>query len=66
MVDGNGPGDWTKPMPRKPQKKRPAKDPEQYARFLEAAQQAQASDDPKDLERAIKKVAPMKPAPRGS
>jgi hypothetical protein len=45
-------------MPRKPQKKRPAKDPEQYARFLEAAREAGASDNPKDLEKAIKRLAP--------
>jgi hypothetical protein len=45
-------------MPRKPQTKRPEKDPEQYARFVEAAQTAEASEDPKDLERVIKKLAP--------
>ena len=44
-------------MPRKPQQKRPEKDPEQYARFVEAAREAEASEDPKDLERAIKKIA---------
>jgi len=47
-------------MPRKPQKKRPEKDPEQYARFVEAALDAEASDNPKDLELAIKKIAPSK------
>jgi hypothetical protein len=47
-------------MPRKPQKKRPEKDPEQINRFAEAARVAGASDNPKDLERAIKKVAPHK------
>jgi len=41
---------------RKPQKKRPEKDPEQYQRFLEAARVAGASDNPKDLERAVKKL----------
>ena len=46
---------------RKPQKKRPTNDPEQYARFVEAAREAEASDNPKDLERAIKKVASSKP-----
>ena len=46
---------------RKPQKKRPEKDTEQYARFLEAARVAGASDNPKDLERAIRKLtAPKK------
>jgi hypothetical protein len=44
-------------MTRKPAK-RPPDDPEQYARFLEAAKKAEASDDPKALERAVKKVAP--------
>jgi hypothetical protein len=33
---------------------------EQYQRFLEAARVAGASDNPKDLERAVKKVAPVK------
>jgi hypothetical protein len=47
-------------MPRKPQSKRPEKDPEQCARFVEAAREAEASNDPKDLERAIKQVAPLK------
>jgi hypothetical protein len=41
---------------RKLQKKRPASDPEQYQRFLEAARVAGASDNPKDLERAVKKL----------
>jgi hypothetical protein len=45
------------PMPRKPQKKRPEKDPAQYARFVEAARDAEASENPKDLEMAIKKIA---------
>jgi hypothetical protein len=49
------------PMTRKPQKKRPEKDPEQYKRFLEAARDAGASDSPKDLERAVKKLARAKP-----
>ncbi len=37
--------------------KRPPDDPEQYARFLEAAKKAEASDDPKALDRAIKKIS---------
>ena len=49
----------TRKTARAPQKKRSDKDPEQYARFLEAASNAGASNDPKDLERAIKKVAPL-------
>ena len=46
-------------MTRKPDK-RPPDDPEQYARFLEAAKKAEASDDPKALEKAIKKIASPK------
>ncbi len=45
-------------MAKKP--KRPPDDPEQYARFLEAAKNAEASDDPKALEKAVKRVAPTK------
>lgn len=41
--------------------KRPPDDPEQYKRFLEAAKKAEASDDPKALDKAIKRIAPMKP-----
>jgi hypothetical protein len=48
---------------RKPQKKRPENDREQYRRFLEAARASEASNDPKDLERALKKVAPVKKRP---
>jgi hypothetical protein len=41
-------------MPRK----RPPKwdDPEESERFMEAAKAAEASDDPKDFEKAVKKV----------
>ena len=42
---------------RKPQKKRLDNDPLQYERFLEAARVAEASDDPNDLTKAIKKLA---------
>lgn len=49
-------------MTRKPAKsaKRPPDDPAQYKRFLEAAKQAEASDDPKALDKALKKIAPKK------
>lgn len=43
-------------MTRKPAK-RPPDDPEQYKRFLEAAKKAEASEDPKALDRAVKAVA---------
>jgi hypothetical protein len=48
-------------MPRKPKPK--WDDPEQSKRFLEAAKAAGASDDPKDFDRALKKIAPKKPRP---
>ncbi len=35
-------------------------DPEESKRFLEAAEKAEASDNPKDLERAIRIIAPRK------
>lgn len=44
-------------MTRKPIK---PDNPEQYARFREAAEKAEASDDPKTLDKAIKKIAPSK------
>lgn len=46
-------------MTRKPAK-RPPDDPEQSKRFREAAKKAEASDDPKALERAFTKVVPPK------
>lgn len=52
-------------MARKPQKKRSDKDPEQYARFVAAAREAEASNDPKDLERAVKTIAPLGSAQQG-
>lgn len=55
-------------MTRKPAKRKPAKrppdDPAQYKRFLDAAKQAEASDDPKVLEKAVKGIAPTKKAKR--
>jgi len=49
-------------MSNKPQSKAKPKwdDPEESERFLEAAEAAEASDDPKDLEKALKAVAPKK------
>lgn len=43
-------------MTRKPTK-RPPDNPEQSKRFLEAAKKAEASDDPKALEKALKNVS---------
>jgi len=45
-------------MPRKPAPK--WDDPEESKRFLDTAKAVEASDDPKDFERAIKTVAPAK------
>jgi hypothetical protein len=42
-------------MPRKPAPK--WDDPEESERFLEAAKAAEASDDPKDFDKAVKRVA---------
>lgn len=39
------------------------RDPEEYKRFLEAAKTAEASDDPKDLERVFRRIAGAKPPP---
>jgi hypothetical protein len=46
-------------MTTKPKSKRPPPghaDPEQYQRFLDVAKQVGASDDPKDFDKAFKKV----------
>ena len=43
-------------MPRKAKPNPKWDDPEESKRFLEAAKIAEASDDPKDFERALKKV----------
>lgn len=42
-------------MPRKPAPK--WDDPAQSQRFLDEAKAAEASDDPKDFERALKRIA---------
>jgi hypothetical protein len=43
-------------MTRKPKPK--WDDPKQSKRFMEAAEKAEASDDPKELDRLLKKIAP--------
>lgn len=45
-------------MTRKPAKRKPD-DPEQSKRFLATAKKAEASDDPKALDKALKKIAPL-------
>lgn len=42
-------------MTRKSAKRQPD-DPEQYKRFLEAAKKAEASEDPKALDKALRKI----------
>ena len=47
-------------MTAKPKTKPPKlTDAERHARFLETARQVEASDDPKDFEKAFKRVAPV-------
>lgn len=45
-------------MPRKPAQKPKLTDAERHKRFVEMARAVEASDDPKDFDRAFKKVAP--------
>jgi len=47
-------------MTKKPRSQPKWDDPEQSKRFLEAAEKAGASNDPKDLDRALKKIAPAR------
>ena len=55
----------TKPA-RKPQTKRPEKDRDEYKRFLETARAVGASDDPKDFDRAFRKIVGAKPKQKSS
>jgi len=43
-----------KPLPNRPRKG--ADSPEEFQRFLETAREVEASDDPKDFDRAFKKI----------
>lgn len=52
------------PMPRKPPPK--WDDPEESERFLETAKAVEASDDPKEFERALKKVVLPRVKPKPS
>lgn len=47
-------------MPRKPKTKPKLTDAERQKRFIEMAREVEASDDPKDFDRAFKKVASPK------
>jgi hypothetical protein len=51
-------------MPRKSADKPKLTDAERHKRFVEMAKEVGASDDPKDFERAFKKIAPRKPSDR--
>ena len=49
-------------MAQKPKPSAKPDDPSEYERFLEVAKEVEASDDPKEAERAFKKVIPQKRA----
>jgi len=44
-------------MPRKPQRKPKLTDAERHKRFVEMARQVEASDDPADFDKALRKIA---------
>jgi len=48
-------------MTRKPQSKSKLTDAERHKRFVEMARQVGASEDPKDFDKAFKKVVTRKP-----
>jgi hypothetical protein len=48
-------------MPRKPEKKPKLTDAERFKRFHDMARDVEASDDPKDFDRAFDKVVSPKP-----
>jgi hypothetical protein len=51
-------------MPRKSASKPKLTDAERHKRFVEMAKQVGASDDPKDFEKAFKKVTAASPGQR--
>jgi hypothetical protein len=51
-------------MREKPQRKPKLTDAERHKRFVEMAREVGASEDPKDFERAFKKVVPPKQPPK--
>jgi hypothetical protein len=53
-------------MPRKPKPKPEWDDPEESKRFLETADEVEASDNPEDFDRALKKVAPYRGGSKSS
>ena len=50
-------------MTRKPQSKPTLTDPERHARFKEMAREVGASEDPKDFEKAFRKITGPREAP---
>ena len=46
-------------MPSK--RKKPLTDAERHKRFVDMAREVEASDNPKDFERAFRKIVPAKP-----
>jgi len=50
-------------MARKPAAKAKLTDAERHKRFVEMAREVEASDDPKDFDKAFKKVATVKRQP---
>jgi hypothetical protein len=48
-------------MARKPEKKPKLTDVERHKRFLDTAREVEASDDPKDFDKAFDKVVAPKP-----
>jgi hypothetical protein len=46
---------------RKPQSKRVKNDPEEYKRFLETARVVEASDDPKEFDKAFRNITTISP-----
>jgi len=53
-------------MPDKPQPKPKLTDEERYKRFLDTAREVEASDDPKDFDRAFERVTSRAPGKTGS
>jgi hypothetical protein len=51
-------------MPRKPARKPKLTDAERFKRFVDMARKVEASEDPKDFDKAFKKIATPKRAPK--
>jgi hypothetical protein len=53
-------------MARKPQSKSTLTDAERHARFVETAREVEASEDPKDFERAFGRLVEKVPPPKSN